>query len=56
MMLRREDCGNMLDTIGTLDGILGSHIGLDVWCFVFSRPSCASFPVWGARRLNVSQH
>ena len=26
VMRRQEDCGNILDTIGTLNGILGSHI------------------------------
>ena len=25
-MLHREDCGNRLDTIGTLDGIAGSNV------------------------------
>ena len=27
VMARREDCRNMLDTIGTLNGAFGSHIG-----------------------------
>ena len=27
VMLHLEDCGNRLDAIGTLNGILGSYVG-----------------------------